>query len=112
MALLLLPGVLLELLDVGGVCESVDGKVNRESAQPKTEAREEVSEHEPGRKDWVLAPSLTLRPGVSVELRHGLKNDERKRKRGIIAPSAHGRTRNPIEEGAVWIRPNLQSIGA
>lgn len=63
-------GILLEPLDVGRMCEVVDGDVDGESDRGDAEAGEHVAEHEPIREHRVLAPGLTLGPWVAVEGRH------------------------------------------
>ena len=66
----LLAGVLLELLNVGRMCDGVHGEVYCECAQSETKAGEDVARKEAVREDGVLAPCLALGPGVTVELRH------------------------------------------
>lgn len=66
----LLACILLELLDVGRMCDGVDGQVYYECAQPQSEAGEDVACEEAVREDGVFAPCLTLGPRVTVELCH------------------------------------------
>lgn len=66
----LLACVLLELLDVGRMCDGVHCQVDNESTEADTEAGQDVSCKEAVREDGVLAPCLALGPWVTVELWH------------------------------------------
>lgn len=66
----LLACVLLELLNVGRMCEGVNGQVNCKSTETQSETWEDVACKESVREDGVLAPCLALCPWVSVELWH------------------------------------------
>lgn len=66
----LFTGVLLELLDVGGMCDGVDRQVHCECAESQSEAGEDVACEEAVRKDGVLAPCFALGPWITVELWH------------------------------------------
>ena len=52
------------------LAEFLPNAVDHKRAHTQSKTREHVAKVEAMRKDGVLAPSLTLRPGVTVELSH------------------------------------------
>lgn len=66
----LLAGVLLELFNVGRMCDGVNGQVYCKGAKTETKAGKDVACKEAVREDGVLAPCFALGPGVTVKLWH------------------------------------------
>lgn len=87
----LLACVLLELLNVGRMCDGVHCQVYDKGTESETESGEDVACKEAVRENGVLAPCLALGPGVTVKLCHRVRGCICGAERRSLVSFEHGR---------------------